>query len=236
MESTLYLILIILISYFIGSFPSAVIISKRFFGFDIRQRGSKNMGSTNAFRVLGWKWGIVVQLLDILKGVIPVLLIANWLGPQVSLPFGSGHYDLIIIRIIAGIAAILGHIFSVFVNFRGGKGINTAAGMLIAILPIEFGIGIGIFIIAVMFSGYISLGSIFAAFTIPSSLFIRHSFCNVEIPGYNVLINFSLVLLAIVIYTHWSNIIRLINGEENRFNSLHIIKLSNKNKDRSSDD
>jgi glycerol-3-phosphate acyltransferase PlsY len=150
-------------SYLLGSIPSAFIISKIFYGFDIRDKGSGNMGSTNAFRVLGWKWGVVVQIIDILKGVAAVVLVVGWLGPEAVAHSNGLFSNITAVKIFAGICAVAGHIWSAFVNFRGGKGINTAAGMLLAIMPADLLVALVVFLIAVLFSGYISLGSILGA-------------------------------------------------------------------------
>jgi glycerol-3-phosphate acyltransferase PlsY len=231
MEATIKIALIILFSYLIGSFPSAVIISKRFFGFDIREKGSGNMGSTNAFRILGWKWGLVVQILDILKGIIAVSLIATVIGQGIDLGKHTWFEDITLIKMSAGVAAVIGHIWSLFVNFRGGKGISTAAGMLIAIAPIDVSIALGIFILAVIFSGYISLGSLSAAFAIPSSMFFRYNILHVDIPGYQIIIYFSLALALMITYAHRANIKRLWNGKENKFSKLQLIRIrSHKNR------
>jgi len=229
MESIIKLILVIIFSYLIGSIPTAVIISKKFFGFDIREKGSGNMGSTNAFRILGWKWGLTVQILDILKGVIAVLIIADIIGKGINLGNYTWFQDSTIVQWIAGLSAVCGHIWSIFVNFRGGKGINTAAGMLVAIAPIDVSIAVGIFILAVIFSGYISLGSISAAFAFPSSLFVRYNIFHVDIPGYSILIYFAIILSLILIYAHRKNIIRLLQGTENRFTKLQLIKCRTSN-------
>lgn len=226
MEETIKILLVALLSYLIGSFPTAVIISKKFFGFDVREKGSGNMGSTNAFRILGWKWGLTVQVIDILKGVAAVLVIAPLIASDVTFPNATWFEHITLIKILAGISAVCGHIWSVFVKFKGGKGINTAAGMLLAIVPVDVSIALGIFIIALIFSGYVSLGSLAAAFTLPSSLFIRYNFLSVQIPNYSILIYFSLAITLLVVYTHRQNIKRLLHGEENRFNKLRLIKLS----------
>jgi glycerol-3-phosphate acyltransferase PlsY len=223
------LTLIVVVSYLIGSFPSAVVISKKFFGFDIREKGSGNMGSTNAFRVLGWKWGIVVQILDILKGIAAVA-VATYIGNGINLGHHTWFEDITLIKMLGGAAAVTGHIWSLFVKFRGGKGINTAAGMLIAIAPIDVGIAVGIFIIAVIFSGYISLGSISAAFAFPSSMFVRYNILHVDIPGYQIMIYFSIAVSLILIYAHRSNIKRLLLGAENRFEKLQLIKCKSHHK------
>ena len=228
MSPILSLIIIIILSYFAGSIPSAVIISKIFYGFDIREKGSGNMGSTNAFRILGWKWGIVVQVADVLKGLFAVLVIAKLF--DVNYNFGSSYFEnQTIVMIIAGASAVIGHIYSVFVGFKGGKGINTTAGMLLGIAPIEVGIALGIFLIAVVLSGYISLGSILAALSLPSSLLFRYNIFGVNIPGYHILIYFITALSLLLVFAHRSNIKRLLKGTESRFNKLHLIKLkSNK--------
>ena len=228
-EITFKLGLIVFIGYLLGSFPSAVVISKKFFGFDIRDKGSGNMGSTNAFRVLGWKWGIVVQVLDVLKGVLAVL-IAGYIGHGIDLGSHTWFEDITLIKMLGGASAVAGHIWSLFVKFRGGKGINTAAGMLVAIAPVDVGIAVGIFIIAVIFSGYISLGSISAAFAFPSSMFVRYNILHVDIPGYQIMIYFSIAVSLILIYAHRSNIKRLLVGDESRFEKLQLIKCKSHHK------
>lgn len=222
------IIFIILASYLLGSIPTAVIISKAFFGFDIRTKGSGNMGSTNAFRILGWKWGIIVQLIDITKGILAVILVANFLGNDLVGKV-SWISDIKVLQIVAGISAVAGHIWSLFVNFKGGKGVNTAAGMLLGLAPIDFGVAFGLFTIAVIFSGYISLGSIVAAISIPASLFFRTYILGETIPGFHTLVYFGLTIMVLVIYTHRSNIKRLVDGNENKFNKLHLIKLKKSN-------
>lgn len=222
------IILVIVLSYLAGSIPSAIIVSKKFFGFDIREKGSGNMGSTNAFRVLGWKWGLVVQIADLAKGAFAVLVIAALLGEGITFPSITSFEDGTIIRIIAGISAVSGHIWSIFAGFKGGKGINTAAGFLLSLAPIDVGIAVTFFIIAVIFSGYVSLGSITGAIAFPSSLFVRHNLLNDYIQSYDVMIYFSLTLAILLIYVHRSNIKRLISGTENRFAKLQIFKRSGK--------
>lgn len=225
MEPYLKLILIAIISYVIGSFPTAIVISKAFFKFDIREKGSGNMGSTNAFRVLGIKWGIIVQVVDILKGVLAVTVIASFLGKGIVFPGISMFEDITVVRLIAGICAVIGHMYTLFAGFRGGKGINTAAGMLLGIAPLDVGIAVLVFVIAVIFSGYISLGSITAAVAFPGSIFIRYNILNVYIEGYYILIYFAVGLMLLLIYQHRKNISRLLKGKENRFSKLHLIKI-----------
>jgi glycerol-3-phosphate acyltransferase PlsY len=228
MDPTLKLIIIIISSYIIGSFPTALLISKLFFGFDIREKGSGNMGSTNVFRVLGWRWGLIVQVLDILKGVFAVIVVANALGSGIIITSGEYFEHITVVRIIAGIAAVGGHIWSIFAGFRGGKGINTATGMLIAIAPIDVSVSIGLFILVVLFSGYISLGSMVAAAGVPMSMFIRYNILGVSIPGYHIIIYFALGLTGLLIFTHRANIKRLVLGTESRFSKFRIFKSKSK--------
>ena len=224
MNTYIILVTIAIVSYLIGSIPWGLIISKKFFGFDIRKKGSGNIGSTNVFRILGFKWGLTVQVLDISKGVLAVLF-AGWLGKNISIPNITGFSDLIVIQFCAGLVAVFGHAFSIFAQFHGGKGINTALGMLLAIAPIDLSIAVGIFVLAVIFSGYISLGSISAALAFPSSLFMRYNFWHIDIPAYHFLIYASLALAVFIIYTHRKNIKRLLKGTENYFSKLQLIKV-----------
>ncbi len=224
MDPILRLLLIITLSYLAGSIPTAVIISKLFFGFDIRERGSGNMGSTNAFRVLGVKWGIFVQVVDILKGVLAVAVISHLFTGEMPFVNRTPFEDITVLRLIAGVSAVLGHIFSAFVQFRGGKGINTATGMLIASAPVDVGIAFACFLVVVILSGYISLGSIVAAITIPTAMCIRYNVLHVDIAGYHTMIFFCIGIALLVIFTHRANIKRLIDGKENRFAKLQLFK------------
>lgn len=225
MEIIIKLLLVIVLSYIIGSFPSALIVSKRVFGFDIRKKGSGNMGSTNAFRILGWKWGLVVQIFDLLKGFIAVAIIAVYIGDNITFGGYNTYFeDITIVKLIAGVSAVCGHIWTVFAGFKGGKGISTTAGMLIAVAPVDISIAVGIFIIAIVFSGYVSLGSISGAIALPSSLVVRYNLLGAEIPGYHILIYFFVVLAILLVYTHRQNIVRLLKGTENKFAKLQIIK------------
>jgi glycerol-3-phosphate acyltransferase PlsY len=213
----IYLLIIIALSYLVGSFPTALIFGKLFKGIDIRRHGSKNLGSTNAFRVLGWKLGVLVQLVDISKGFIATLLISKLFYGSLPFENRTPFQDITIVQIIAGISAIIGHVWTVFAGFKGGKGINTAAGMLLSLAPVDATISIGIFIVVLIFSGYVSLGSISAAFAFPSTMFIRENFFKVNIDGYHTLIYFSIAVCLFLIYNHRANIKRLMYGEENRF-------------------
>lgn len=221
----LNLIGIIVVSYLIGSIPSALIVGKIFKKIDIRKFGSGNLGSTNAFRVLGVPLGILVQIMDISKGLIAVLFVTKLFYPNLPFTNYTPFEDITVLKIIAGISAVVGHTFSVFVNFKGGKGINTALGMLISLAPVEVGISVGFFVITVLSSGYVSLGSIVASFFFPVIMFIRENIFKVDIYGYNTLIFFSIGISLLLIYNHRENIKRLLYGKENRFEKLWIIRI-----------
>lgn len=221
------LILLIILSYLIGSIPFAYIIGKIFKGIDIRKFGSGNLGSTNAFRTLGITYGILVQLLDIGKGLFVVSFLSNVMYDHLPFSNVTPFDDLTLVKIIAGISAVIGHTFSIFVGFKGGKGINTALGMLVSLSPIEVSVSAGFFILILLSSGYVSLGSVVASFVFPVTMFIRENIFKVEIYGYKTLIFFSLAISLFLIYNHRSNIMRLLRGNENRFEKLWVIKIFN---------
>lgn len=212
----LLLAIIVILSYLIGSIPNSILISKAVGGIDIRNHGSGNAGGTNVMRVLGWKYGLVVILLDALKGAIAVVIISRlFYGP---LPFEnvSPFDDFTLVQIIAGMSAVIGHIWTVFAGFKGGKGIATALGMLLTLITIDMLIAVGIFTLVVLISRYVSLGSIIAALSVPATLFIRENLFHVDIPGYSTLLPFIVGVTAIVIFTHRKNLVRIINGNENK--------------------
>lgn len=212
----LLLAIIVILSYLIGSIPNSILISKAVSGIDIRNHGSGNAGGTNVMRVLGWKYGLVVIFLDALKGAIAVVIISRlFYGP---LPFEnvSPFDDFTLVQIIAGVSAVIGHIWTVFAGFKGGKGIATALGMLLTLITIDMLIAVGIFALVVLISRYVSLGSIIAAISVPSTLFIRENLFHVDIPGYSTLLPFIIGVSVLVIFTHRKNLARLINGSENK--------------------
>jgi glycerol-3-phosphate acyltransferase PlsY len=219
-----WLILLFIVAYFIGSFPTAVIVSKVFFGFDIRTRGSGNMGSTNTFRELGTFWGLLVQIVDILKGLIPVAIFVPLFCKNVDYQTLGYFGGIIGIKFLVGICAIAGHVWSIFVGFKGGKGINTALGMLLGIAPIELFIAILIFAFTFLSSGYVSLGSLVATLSFSIIILIRHIILKYEYDSFIILIVFSVVLFMLVAFTHRQNIKRLLKGTENKFEKFHLIK------------
>lgn len=228
MDPVLRLVIIIVQSYIIGSIPSALIVSRSFFGFDIRTKGSGNMGSTNVFRVLGWKWGLVVQVADILKGFAAVGLVAYFFDSTMPFANTTPFEDATVVKMIAGLCAVIGHIWSVFAGFKGGKGINTSVGLLIAMAPVEVAVAAGVFLLLVFASGYVSLGSIVAAMVVPGTMAFRYNILGIDIEGYDVLVHSFVVLALLVIYAHRSNVRRLLAGTENRFTKLMLFHRSSR--------
>lgn len=192
------LIIMLLIAYILGSIPTGVWIGKKICGLDIREHGSKNTGATNAIRVLGAKVGFLVLFLDIIKGVIPVLA-AQYIFKM------SDIYLLII-----GITAIVGHILSIFLKFKGGKGVATSLGVFLVLSPKVMLIIIGLFIIIVAITRYVSLGSIVCAFLFP---ILTYFIYGVE---KKATIFLGIIVAIYIIYKHKTNIYRLLKGQENK--------------------
>lgn len=214
--------IIIILSYLVGSIPTSIIVTKLVKGVDIRKYGSGNAGGTNVIRLLGWKVGVIVIAIDIFKGYVATMLIPKLMYGQIPFDNVTPFEDITVIRIIAGTAAIFGHIWTAFGGFRGGKGIATAGGVLISLATIEVLVAISIFLIVFIISRYISLGSISGAIAFPLTMFMRHNVWNVDLQGYNTLIFFSIGISLLLLYTHRANIQRLIAGTENRLARLHI--------------
>ena len=193
-----------IIAYVIGSIPSSVWIGKSYFGKDVRDYGSGNAGATNTFRVLGTQAGIVVLLLDVLKGVTAASLILYI--PSVS--HGTDQY--VNLQLLFGILAVFGHIFPVFENFNGGKGIATLFGMLIGIHYLLAVACVALFVVVLLLTRYVSLSSILATISFP--IFTIYIFHRDE----PLLIAFGVAAALMVVITHKKNIVRLLNGEESK--------------------
>jgi len=216
--------IIIIFSYFVGSIPTSIIVTKLVKGIDIRNYGSRNAGGTNVIRVLGWKAGVLVILIDILKGYIATMLITKFMVGEMPFRNLTPFEDITVIRIIAGCAAILGHIWTAFGGFRGGKGIATAGGVLLGLATIEVLVSMGIFAMVFILSRYVSLGSISGAIAFPLTMFFRHNVFNAYLQGYNTLIFFSIGISLLLLYTHRANIKRLVSGTEHRLTRIHIFE------------
>ncbi len=216
--------IIVTLSYLIGSIPTSIIVAKRFRGIDIRQYGSGNAGGTNVIRVLGWKAGVFVILLDMAKGLAATMLVARLMYGSIPFENKTPFDDFTVVQIMAGCAAILGHIWTLFAGFRGGKGIATAGGMLIGVAPVEVAVSVGVFAIVFLISHYVSLGSLSAAVAFPLTMFFRENVFMVDVEGYHTLIFFSIGISLLIIYTHRANIGRLIKGTENRIATSRLLK------------
>jgi glycerol-3-phosphate acyltransferase PlsY len=200
--------LIAILSYLTGSIPFGVIVGRLWKGIDIRDYGSKNMGFTNVYRVIGTLPAVIVLILDITKGMIAVLLLTRInLDPE--------GLALINLRITACIFVIVGHVFPLFAGFRGGKGIATGLGALWSIIPIEVSIALFLFLIIVTITRYVSLGSLVAAGSILLALLFKRYYLNIEIP--TLLIIMIACLTVFIFFNHRSNIKRLLAGNENKF-------------------
>ena len=208
--------IIIILSYLVGSIPNSIIVTKIVKGIDIREHGSGNAGGTNVGRVLGFKYGVLVILLDALKGVIAVVLIARLHQGGFPLTNASPFDDFTLVQLLAGLAALLGHVFSVFAGFKGGKGIATGLGILLILVTVDLLVALGVFILVSYLSKYVSLASIVAALSIPITMIIRENIFHVNIPSYHTVLPFMIAISLFVVYTHRKNIQRLINGSENK--------------------
>ncbi len=191
--------LAILASYLVGAIPTSYWVVRLARGVDLRTVGSGNLGATNLYRFLGWKYAIPVGLFDMLKGTFPVVVLAPWAG---SSPLGAMGL---------GLLAVLGHVYSPFVGFKGGKGVATGGGVILGVAPWAFLVSLVAWIAVVRLSGYVSLGSMVAACLLPASTLILHP----EVDGDVVAVIGAMA--ALVIWFHRSNLRRLANGTENRF-------------------
>jgi len=199
------MVISLILAYLAGSIPTAVWAGRLFHGIDVREHGSGNAGATNTIRVLGWKTGIPVLAIDIAKG---------WLATSlpVLLDVGAGSDEaLFAIQIVCGMAAIIGHVFPLLAGFKGGKGVATTFGVLLALQPWATLSCAGLFLIVLLCSGYVSLGSIIAGMMFPVLLFTLF-------PTPSLLMKiFSIIVAVALLLTHEKNIRRLLRGEENKF-------------------
>lgn len=210
-------LLLVILAYLIGSIPSAVWVSQRFFNIDIRDYGSGNAGATNVYRTLGSKWGTIVMLIDMLKGMIAVKL-ALLLPEYADLETAFQN-----LQIILGMAAVLGHVFPIWADFKGGKGVATLFGMVLGISPLTALSCIGVFALVLYLTRFVSLSSILASIAFP--VFILVIF-DVDDQFYRV---FAIAVALLVILTHQKNIGRLIRGEESK---VSILKNRDKRRQR----
>jgi glycerol-3-phosphate acyltransferase PlsY len=184
-------------AYVLGATPTSYVAGRLAKGIDLREQGSQNLGATNVYRILGWRWAIPVALIDIAKGALPVAVFGAWAHGAPGFP------------VFLGLAAVLGHIFSPYVGFKGGKGVATAAGMFLALAPLAVLIALPVWGLCLWATGYVSLSSIIAAVIFPVLVLLTTH-------GAPPLIA-SIGLALLIVYSHRANIRRLLAGTESRF-------------------
>ncbi len=185
-------------SYLLGAVPTSYLVMRLVRGVDLRTVGSGNLGATNLYRQLGWGYAIPVGLFDVLKGTVPVLVIAPLTGATGALP------------LLMGAAAVLGHVYSVFVGFTGGKGVATAAGVVLGVAPWALLAAFGAWLLVLRLTGFVSLGSIIGAVIFPVVAWFAH-------PDQRSQIWLHVTLAVLIVVLHRANIRRLLDGTENRF-------------------
>ncbi|HTD93019.1 MAG TPA: glycerol-3-phosphate 1-O-acyltransferase PlsY [Chitinophagaceae bacterium] len=197
-------LLLIVLAYLIGSIPTSVWVSHYFFGIDIREYGSGNAGATNTYRVLGPKWGTIVMVTDMVKGMIAVKL-------ALLLPdYADSDIRFINLQIVLGLAAVIGHIFPIWADFRGGKGVATLFGLVLGVSPLTALCCSGVFLLVLFLTRFVSLSSILASIAFP--IFILIIF-NVDNHIYRV---FAIAVALMVVLTHQKNIGRILKGSESK--------------------
>ena len=198
-------ILLLILAYLLGALPFSIIAGKVLKGIDIREHGSGNAGATNTFRVLGKKAGIPVLFLDVLKGFLAVSL-AHYSE------FGPNTEMFINLSLAFGVAAVLGHVFPIYVGFRGGKGVATLLGLMIGVFPQAAFVSIVVFILTLFLSRYVSLSSIFAGLVFPIGVYFLSKVLV------STMIIFSVFVPVLLLATHQRNIERIFKGEESKVN------------------
>lgn len=197
MSPELRIAVLLLGAYLTGAFPTSYVVARLARGIDLREHGSGNLGATNAYRVLGWKGALPIFVVDVLKGWAPAALFPAWDAHPA--PWWAFAY---------GAAAILGHVYSIYVGFRGGKGVATSAGVLLALSPWAMLAGLAVWVFVLIATGYVSLASMLAAIVVPVVVAVGDS---------GPLLWLTIGLALFVIYAHRMNIRRLIEGREHRF-------------------
>jgi glycerol-3-phosphate acyltransferase PlsY len=201
------IIAVVAIGYVLGSIPTGVWLGKTIKGIDLREHGSRSMGATNVFRVLGWKLAVLTLLIDVVKGFLAAFIASMInLGDIALLPRQ--------LALIAGLAAVVGHLYPLFAKFKGGKGIATGAGMLLYLVPPELGFAVLVFILTVSITRYVSLGSLLAVAFLAVVIILERYY--LDYPHGDEMIAFVFILLLAVLFTHRANIRRLLSGNENK--------------------
>ena len=187
-----------LAAYLIGAIPTSYLVSRHVAGIDLRTRGSGNLGATNVYRVLGWRYAVPVGVFDIAKGAAPVLLLPPRMGDAAWIP------------LTVGAAAIVGHVYSVFVKFQGGKGVATAAGVVLALAPLAVAVCAVLWVMLVWATGYVSVASLVGAIVFPLVAWFTTG-------GDAWLVSAGVLLAAFIVFNHRANLRRLLAGTESRF-------------------
>jgi glycerol-3-phosphate acyltransferase PlsY len=207
------LVLFVVLSYLVGSFPSAIVLGKLFRGVDVREQGSGNAGGTNAWRVLGWRIGLPVMVVDVAKGAVAAAAIPR-------IPLGSLPVAVETAALLCGLAAVLGHVYPVYTRFRGGKGVAAGAGMLLATAPLPAAMSLGVFALTVFISGRVSLASVLAALSLPVWVVLVDGWAAVCASP--LLFALTACLALFIVITHRTNLARLLRGEERGFPKLQL--------------
>ncbi|MEI6048905.1 MAG: glycerol-3-phosphate 1-O-acyltransferase PlsY [Bacteroidota bacterium] len=202
--NVLLTLLAFILAYLLGSIPTAVWIGKRFHKIDVRQHGSGNAGATNVIRVLGWKTGIPVMILDVAKSWLAAML------PVFFIIAEQGSALATDLQILTGVTAIIGHIFPIFAGFRGGKGVACVFGALLALQPVLTLSCFGVFLVILLVTGIVSVSSMSAGITFPVFLFLFFDTTSLTFKIFSILVAIALIL------THRKNIGRLLKGEEKK--------------------
>ncbi|MDE2732060.1 MAG: glycerol-3-phosphate 1-O-acyltransferase PlsY [Bacteroidota bacterium] len=216
------LLIIVMLSYLAGSIPASIWIGQLLYRVDVRKYGSRNAGATNVFRVLGWKAGILTSVVDVGKGLFAAAVIATLRVDDLPFGFEVWHIETFV-RLMAGVAAVVGHMFPIWARFRGGKGVNTAAGVLFALTPLTMWIALGVFTLVLLIWRYVSLASIIAAVAFPTTVAIRKFIFDITALDSSLLV-FGILLAVGIVIAHRSNIRRLIRGTENRVRSFRLAR------------
>lgn len=200
---TLYCIMAVIVAYLIGSIPSAVWIGKIFYGIDVREHGSGNAGATNTFRVLGMRAALPVVIIDVLKAYLSAKLV-------VFFPYLPHTPNYVNLELLFGLTAVVGHIFPLYVGFKGGKGVASLLGVTLAVSPVSALLALAVFVVVLLAFHYVSLGSMVAGCSFPVFIFFvdKTAILSLQI--------FSVVFALLILVTHRKNIVRLIQGEESK--------------------
>jgi glycerol-3-phosphate acyltransferase PlsY len=185
-------------AYLLGAIPTSWLVVRAVKGLDLRTLGSGNLGATNLYRVLGWKYAVPVAAFDALKGAIPVAMFGPWAG--------AGMVGALLL----GACAVVGHVFSVFMGWKGGKGVATSAGVVLGLAPAAFGVSLAVWGLIITLSGYVSLASVISALVLPLAVWLLQ-------PTRRGMVLWFGALGLTVVWLHRANIRRLLNGTEHRF-------------------